>query len=111
MKIALLTCIVSPHQLPLATELVAHIGAENFCYAYTIAHDLQREGMGWGDGRPLTWCHPAEECREELENADLLYCGERDFDLMEMRLRAGRLTCYMAERWFKPLAVHVYRWR
>ena len=90
MKVALLTNIVSPHQLPLAEAIVRRIGAENYRYAYTEPFHEERAKMGWGDGRAPEWCRPANECHDFLENADLVYSELRDFDLFERRLEENK---------------------
>ena len=103
MKVALLTNIVSPHQLPLAEAIVRRIGAENYRYAYTESFHEERARMGWGDGSAPKWCMAADSCRDFLLNADLVYSELRDFDLFESRIAKGLKTCYVSERWFKPI--------
>lgn len=103
MKIALLTNIISPHQLPLAKAIARIIGEENYCYAYTCEFLQDRKDMGWDDDCKPNWCHKASECREFLLDADLVYSGERDIDLIETRLKQGKKTFYVSERWFKPV--------
>ena len=103
MKVALLTNIVSPHQLPLAEEIVKLVGADNYRYAYTEAFHEERAKMGWGDGHAPVWCRLANECRDFLETADLVYSELRDFDLFKTRLANGRKTFYVSERWLKPV--------
>lgn len=103
MTVALLTNIVSPHQLPLAEAIVRRIGAENYRYAYTESFHEERVNMGWGAGRASKWCMPSDSCRDFLLNADLVYSELRDFDLFESRLARGLKTYYVSERWFKPI--------
>lgn len=103
MKVALLTNIVSPHQLPLAEEIVKLVGEDNYRYAYTEAFHEERAKMGWDNGRAPVWCRPANECRDFLEDADLVYSELRDFDLFKTRLANGRKTFYVSERWLKPV--------
>lgn len=109
MTVGLYTIIVSPHQLPLARELAARVGAANFRYVIVKSHDSEREGMGWGHGE-------SKECfRIEGENAEslafletcevLLVGGIRPIELLERRVAHGRTTLYMSERWFKPIPV------
>ena len=103
MKVALLTNIVSPHQLPLAEEIVKLVGAENYRYAYTEPFHEERAKLGWGDGSAPEWCRPVNLCRDFLETADLVYSELRDVELFEKRLAAGKKTFYVSERWFKPI--------
>ena len=107
MRFVSYTISKSPHQLPLARELIAQLGVENYRYVYQdeeMAKD--REGIGWGGGKTATWCvwDSSAEGREWLENADFLMSGVRDMDLMERRAAKGLRTAYSAERWFKPRA-------
>ena len=103
MTVALLTNIVSPHQLPLACEIVGLIGANNYIYAYTEPFHRERAKMGWGDGSAPEWCRPASECKNFLNTADLVYSELRDIELFEERLFAGKKSFYVSERWFKPI--------
>lgn len=103
MKVALLTNIVSPHQLPLAEEIVKLVGEDNYRYAYTEAFHEERARMGWNSGSVPKWCRPAIECSDFLENADLVYSELRDFELFEKRLAEGKDTFYVSERWLKPI--------
>lgn len=102
MTIALLTNIISPHQLPLANEVASVIGEENFHYVYSEPFHKERINLGWdGDNYPC-WCSCKEENGAALNSADLVYGGERDVDLFERRGQLGRKTFYASERWFKP---------
>ena len=103
MRVALLTNIVSPHQLPLANEIVKLVGEDNYCYAYTEPFHQDRAKMGWGDGSAPDWCKPACECKDFLDEADLVYSELRDVELFERRLSAGKKMFYVSERWFKPV--------
>ena len=103
LKIVLYTNTVSPHQLPIARELAAMAGAENFKYVYVDAVDKDHGPLGWKIDMPV-WCIHAEcGCAGEwLENADLLLSGLRCFDLFERRGKKGLRSFYMTERWLKP---------
>lgn len=105
MKVALLTNIVSPHQLPLAEGIVKLVGVDNYCYAYTESFHEERAIMGWGDGHAPKWCKKADACRDFLNRADILYSGVRDIPLFERRANEGRKTFYISERWFKPFCI------
>lgn len=103
MRLVFYTNIVSPHQLPLARELVAQLGAANYRYVYLFDVGKERSSLGWGGDRP-NWCVSAtsSEGREWLENADFMLCGYRDVGIMERRATKGLRTAYTSERWFKP---------
>ena len=106
MRFVFYTNIVSPHQLPLARELIAQLGVENYRYVYQFEMGKERASLGWGGEESAAWCVSASsaEGREWLENADFLMSGVRDIDLMERRAAKGLRTAYSAERWFKPWA-------
>ena len=46
-----------------------------------------------------------EETRRLLRECDVLFCGFRETEIFEERVKAGRLTYYNGERWLKPYAV------
>lgn len=106
MKVAFYLNIVSPHQLPLAREVAKRVGSENFIYLYAEDFHGERARMGWDDD--VGGIH-AEKLsgrnRQVLRDADLVYTGIRDLELMESRAVAGKKTFYYSERWFKPIPV------
>lgn len=108
MKFVFYTNSISPHQLPLARELIKRIGEGNYRYIYTSPMTSERKILGWNDALEK-WivCEKdaPKRCREWLENCDVLMSGIRDFSLFEKRIAAGRKTIYSAERWFKPIMV------
>lgn len=102
MRIALLTNIISPHQLPLARALVERVGADAYRYVYTEpAHD-ERIRMGWGASAGERWCVRGAADTPFLRDADFVYTEERALDMIERRSEIGLETCYVSERWFKP---------
>lgn len=103
MKFAFYTNIISPHQLPLAREIIARLGAATYRYVYLFDVGRERSSLGWGGDRP-NWCVSAtsSEGREWLENSDFMLCGYRDIGVMERRAAKGLRTAYTSERWFKP---------
>ena len=104
MKIGLLTNIISPHQLPLARELVKLVGEANYRYIYTEEFHKERAKMGWREEIEGIRTEKIDEVnRKWLEGADLVYLEERDIELIEARLKAARKTFYVSERWFKPI--------
>ncbi len=105
MTIVLYTNSISPHQLPLARELVSRVGEANFRYFYTLKPTKERLQMGWLIGDLPAWCVYEKEyadAQQWLESCDLLLSGNRTVGLFEKRAQSGKLTCYMSERWFKP---------
>lgn len=100
----------SPHQLPLARELLQRLGMDDFRYVYRDADQAGRAALGWQmGGADEPWqlhvgSHPGE-ARELIENADVLLTGMRELDLFERRASKGLKTLYQTERWFKPICV------
>ena len=102
-RFVLYTNTISPHQLPLAKELAARVGDDNFRYIYTEVADKDHGGLGWTLDVP-DWCIHASDAEADnwLESADALLSGLRCFDLFERRAKKGLKSYYMTERWFKP---------
>ncbi|MEG2063408.1 MAG: glycosyltransferase [Kiritimatiellia bacterium] len=103
MQIALLTNIISPHQIPLAHALVARVGEQNYRYFYTEKAHAERSNMGWGTTMPC-WCQQTDSPQDEavLRNVEVLLSGIRAIALFEDRIQRGKKTYYTSERWFKP---------
>ena len=108
MKFTLYTNALSAHQIPLAREIASRVGAENFQYVYTSRNGqaLQKSvaSYSWIRHVPtdvdLVGRHDVDDW---LENADVMLVGGiRPIDLIERRVKAGKKTFYMSERWFKP---------
>ena len=103
MNFVLYTNVISPHQLPLAKELAAREGCDNFKYIYTADADKDHGDFGWSLGMP-DWCVRVGDVDTEdfLENAATLLSGLRCFNLFKRRANRGLKNFYMTERWFKP---------
>lgn len=99
---------ISPHQLPLARELVGRLGAANYRYIYTEALAQSRKAMGWDEpNEPWILRYGTDEAAEWLRDADVvLMQHNRDWDLMEDRLSRGKTCLYSSERWFKPISLY-----
>ena len=109
MRACLLTDIISPHQMPLARQVAARLGADNFRYISTVAPDAGRWQQGWFGGETPAWVvenwrggEQSQTAAEWARSADVVLCGLRDLALFRQRAAAGRPTFYMSERWFKP---------
>ena len=99
---ALYTNTVSAHQLPLARELSARLGAENFRYVY----ETEPAGGNQETREREPWTIRADEsgAAELLESCEVMLAGGlRPTDLFERRVARGLKTLYQTERWFKPL--------
>lgn len=101
MKFAFFTNIISPHQMPLARELVELLGADEYRYVYTESEDKERSKLGWGN-KGEDWCLHGDENTAVLSEADVLMSGVRAPNLFEKRAKEGKKTLYCSERWFKP---------
>ena len=101
MKFAFLTNIISPHQMPLARELVNLLGADEYRYVYTEREEKGRADLGWGN-KGEDWCLHGDENAAVLSEADVLMSGARAPNLFEKRAKEGKTTLYCSERWFKP---------
>ena len=109
MRIVFYLDCVSPHQVPLAREVVKRIGANCFRYVYRDAVQEERAALGWQMTGDADWfvhigTHP-DVAREWIESADVMLTGFRDFELFERRAARGFATFYMSERWLKPIVV------
>ena len=105
MQIVLYTVCVSQHQLPLAEEIVARVGAANFRYVY----QEELKGCLQAGGGEVPWVvHESAATREWLENCELLLCGPRDLGLWQTRAAKGLRTIYLSERWFKPIRLGIF---
>lgn len=99
---------ISPHQIPLAKELVKRIGSENYRYVYTSRMSEERRRLGWCE-ESAEWLVDANmdpiATRQMLEDCDVLYTGIRDVDLFRLRAKKRLTTLYYSERWFKPIKI------
>ena len=107
MKFSLYTVSCSPHQLPLAKEIMAITGEGEYRYISAKPVREERKKIGWGDDVDEKWhikeWEKRKEAREVLENCKVLMSGERDLELMEDRCTRHLTTIYCSERWFKPI--------
>lgn len=105
MKLVFYTNSISPHQLPLALELVSRLGRDDYRYVYAASLTEERRKLGWSEIES-EWIVSEEKnrgtARKLLEECDVLLSGLRDLDLFEKRSLAGKRTIYCGERWFKP---------
>ena len=102
MTFTFFTNCISPHQLPLAKQLMDKLGAENYRYIYMDALTEERQRMGWGDAVDARWCQQGDATHKALADADVVMSGVRSLDLFDARLKKDKTTLYCSERWFKP---------
>jgi len=87
------------------------LGADNFRYAVLEPVSAERLKLGYRNDdcviepwllRAYTDNENDHQFRKWYETADIIMTGERSDDLLLKRVRAGKLTFYMSERWWKP---------
>lgn len=104
MTFALYANTVSPHQLPLARELVGQLGVENYRYIYTTPLTKERTAMGWS-AVDENWILDSNSvgAQEWLRDSDVvLMQHNRDWKMFKGKLCHGKACIYASERWFKP---------
>ena len=102
MKCILLTPWISPHQLPLAEAIAKLIGGDNFLYIYLEPPPPNHVLWGWDKLGKENWCKLGGIDNKVLLDCDVLLSGVRDVLKFNERVRLGKKTYYMSERWFKP---------
>lgn len=105
MKFVFYTNSVSPHQLPLACELLKVFGENGYRYIYTTPLPEERRRLGW-TMQTEEWIiaefEEPDKARRILEDADIVMMSVRDWRLVELRSKKGLLSIYTTERWCKP---------
>lgn len=109
MRSALVTNIVSPHQMPFACALAERLGDDRFRYIATETDHAERIALGWSTRNYSSWVLLPKMCKVDrtiaerwARESEVVISGQRDFDLFERRCREEKITLYMSERWFKP---------
>ena len=109
MRILHVTNIISPHQLPLAHELLKAVGKDNYRMAVTHPVDVERIRLGWDAEYSKPWIlNTSQSIADKVQFdswwdcADIVICGERFFEKMTDRILKKKLCFYMSERWWKP---------
>jgi glycosyltransferase involved in cell wall biosynthesis len=98
--------------MPLAKALAVRVGASNFRFCATnppCKGSEERIKLGWNLQTSEPWALLAGvrasdriEFEHWYDEADLIITGERNFDRLTRRVKRGKLTFYMFERWWKP---------
>ncbi len=107
MKIVFVSNYYNHHQKPLADALYSIIG-ENYHFIETSVITKERLAMGWGgDERPayvLQNYIDAEsktKCQKIIDEADIVIYGSAPYDLIESRLKNGKIVFKYCERPYK----------
>ena len=105
MKFVFLTNIISPHQMPLARELVNLLGADEYRYVYTEREEKERTKLGWGN-KGEDWCLQGDENTavfsdlQKLEGVGLVVpVGEEHMYYAAMNSKACELTAVGKQYW------------
>lgn len=97
---------LSPHQLPLARELVGLLGQDNYRYVYTTQQTSERTALGWSVVAESWATHEngaAQGEGEDLDNCEVLMSSLREVSRFEERALKGLRSIYVSERWLKPI--------
>lgn len=108
MRFVFHTICASPHQLPLAREMVRLLGQEEYRYIYSDAQTEERTRLGWTESNAewMTWEGDSpDRCLNMMQDCELLMSGIREFNLFEWRIKRNLKTIYCSERWFKPISI------
>ncbi len=101
MKVMLRTVCISPHLDPFCKELAKRVDDFKFVYQ-TQDQGAMRRRIGWENETDYPAFEDTSAFREEAKNVDVLIEMNRDFELIEARVKKGLMTFYCSERWFKP---------
>lgn len=105
MEFVFYTNSISPHQIPLARELIKKFGESHYRYVYTSKQSKERTNLGWAE-ESEPWIIYAADAEGDvvklLETADVAMCENRDTKLFAKRAKKHKITVYSSERWFKP---------
>lgn len=110
MKLLYITIFDNHYQRAVARELADLLGERAFRFATTSPLSPDRAELGWtGPATQADWMlYPWQDAKQQREfhkwnlKADVVVNGLRNPQLFEDRVRSGKLTFYMSERWFKP---------
>lgn len=101
-NIALYTISVSKHLLSFFEALDERLGRCCTYYYVTKVHDEERAVYGWDNATQCQSVWAPDASTDGLRIATVLIEMMRNLSLLEVRAKAGLLTFYCAERWFKP---------
>ncbi len=110
MKILYVSSNIDHHQAPLAKEIIARIGLNNFRYALLKPKEKQRIKFGFPDYSENEWLiHVYRNDSDSIEfkrwflEADIVISNNRSLiKLYYKRLKLKKIVFYFSERWWKP---------
>lgn len=109
MIIVFVSNFMNHHQLPFSVEIQKLVGKDNYWFIATTPIDKERVALGYKDENKL---HPFVICSYEsdasrqfafrlLEKADVVLWGQAPYELLQNRLKQGKLTIKISERIFR----------
>ena len=114
MTLVIYTVNVSPHVIPFVEEVRRQrpdIVIKYIVRGFEGLRPVEKNSpkRGWDDFCKVDYVMRAaddwEETRRLMRECDVLFCGFRETEIFEERIRVGRLTYYNGERWLKPYAI------
>jgi len=97
---------LSAHLDSFCRELGRRLG-DDFEFVYLDYPGEMRQKIGWRSEASYRNTYDDEEARKRSCDCEVLIVMEREFDIIEKRLKSGKTTFYMAERWLKPIRIHL----
>lgn len=102
-SIVFLSNYYNHHQSSVAREL--NELCDDYVFVETGKISAERMKLGWGnEEKPeYVWIYNVykNECDEKIRNADVVICGSAPDELIEKRLKSGKLTFKYSERFYK----------
>ena len=105
MNLVFSTNEVSPHTYPLVKRIIQSNRYDDVCYlCFRDPKDRIRTKDIVSSAKHFVSIlpYPSKERHQVEFNADVLIECNRDLELIEERVLAGKKTIYISERWFKP---------
>lgn len=106
MRVAFISCYMSPHQKPFCDEMY-HILGKEFTFIATQPIDEERTSMGWSSDKAdyIIYAyqdkHNEEIAYSTANAADVVIIGSAPDSYIVSRLRAGKVTFKYSERFYK----------
>ncbi len=95
------------HQKPLSDAMYSILG-EGYHFIETEPMSAERLGMGWGGDEKKAYVKQSytsdearRECQRLVDEADVVIHGSAPYEMLETRLKNGKLTFKYAERKYK----------
>ena len=102
-SIVFLSNYYNHHQSSVARKL--NELCDDYVFVETGKISAERMKLGWGnEEKPeYVWIYNVckNECDEKIRNADVVICGSAPDELIEKRLKSGKLTFKYSERFYK----------